>query len=281
VTRGRSAFAITLAIMLGVPTVAPRAWAQDVEQPVIELFDPLVTRNPTPEREFEITVEYANGDEGEEVEAEVELSWFFGRRFSAGVEIPLVFLMPEEGSNESGLGDIVLGGKVLLFQSIGLPALLTTGLDLGLPTGSESRGLGGDFSVAPYLAGGIAVGPIDLIGDVSYAWAVDGSDEGAEFFGASVAAGYRGWRTVTPTLELSILTQTRSATRDTRDNGDNGEPDEGEAAERIVGKTQVYLTPGVVVSLPRRTTVRTGVQFALMDAREFDYRVIASWQWEF
>ena len=35
----------------------PRAMAQDVEQPIIELFDPLVTRHPTPERELELNVE--------------------------------------------------------------------------------------------------------------------------------------------------------------------------------------------------------------------------------
>ena len=124
---GRPALAITLAIMLGPPAVAPRAWAQDVEQPTIELFDPLVTRNPTPERELEVTVEYEKGDEGEELEAEVELSWLFGQRFSAGLEIPLVVLMPEEGSDETGLGDITLGGKALLFQSIERPALLRPG----------------------------------------------------------------------------------------------------------------------------------------------------------
>jgi hypothetical protein len=275
---GRSVLANALALMLGVPVVAPRAWAQDVEQPTIELFDPLVTRNPTPERELEVTVEYEKGDEGEEFEAEVELFWLLGQRFSAGLEIPLVVLMPEEGSDETGLGDITLGGKALLLQSIELPGLLSAGLDLGLPTGSESRGLGGNLSVTPYLAAGIAVGAVDLIGDVAYTWTVDGPDEGIEFFGVSLAAAYKGWGTVTPMLELSILTQTRSGTRD---NGGDGEEDEGEEDERVVGEPQVYLTPGVIVSLPRKMIFRTGVQFGLTETREFDYRVIASLQWEF
>jgi hypothetical protein len=133
------------------------ARGQGIEQPTIELFDPLVTRNPTPERELELTIEYEKGDKGEEVEA--ELSWLFGQRFSASLEMPVLFLMPKEGSDESGLGDITLGGKALLFQSIERPALVTAGLELGLPTGSESRGLGGDFSVTPYVAAGIAMAP--------------------------------------------------------------------------------------------------------------------------
>jgi hypothetical protein len=138
---------------------APRAMAQDVEQPIIELFDPLVTRNPTPERELELNVEYEKGDEGKEVEAEVELSWRFGERVEASIEVPVPFLMPRAGSDESGLGDITVGGKVLVFQSIDQPALVTVGLELGLPTGSESRGLGGSFSVTRTSRRGSASGP--------------------------------------------------------------------------------------------------------------------------
>jgi hypothetical protein len=113
---------------------------------------------------------------------------------------------------------------------------------------------------------------------VAYTWTVDGPDEGIEFFGVSFAAAYKGWGTVTPMLELSILTQTRSGTRD---DGGDGEEDEGEDDERVVGEPQVYLTPGVIVSLPRKMIFRTGVQLGLTETREFDYRVIASLQWEF
>jgi hypothetical protein len=139
----RSLGGLAIAIALGSTALVPRAHAQDVEQPVIELFDPLVTRNPTPERELEVNVQYEKSDEGEEVEAEVELSWRFGQRFEASLAMPFLFFMPREGSDENGFGDITLGGKVLVFQSIEQPALVTVGVELGLPTGSESRGLGG------------------------------------------------------------------------------------------------------------------------------------------
>jgi hypothetical protein len=120
---------------------------------------------------------------------------------------------------------------------------------------------------------------------VSYSWIVDGPDEGIEFFGVSLAAAYKGWGRITPSLELSVLTQTR---RRSRDNGGNGNGDAGvveleqeEAEDDVVGKLQVYLTPGVVVSLPKKMTFRTSVQVALTDTREFDYRVIANLPWEF
>jgi Putative MetA-pathway of phenol degradation len=266
--------------VLAVASLSPRAMAQGVEQPIIELFDPLVTRNPTPEREFEVNVEYEKGAEGKEVEAEVELSWRFGDRIEASVEIPVVFLMPREGSDESGLGDITLGGKVLVFQSIDQPALVTVGLELGLPSGSESQGLGGSFSVTPYVTAGIGLGPIDLIGDIGYTWVVDGPDDGSETFAVSLAAAYKGWRHVTPMLEVSIVTQTRRA------NGSRGgEDEEGEEEPDVVGKPQVYLTPGVIVRslswMPAGTSFRGGVQIGLTHDREFDYRVLASFSWEF
>jgi hypothetical protein len=263
--------------VLAVAGLSPRAMAQGVEQPIIELFDPLVTRNPTPERELEVNVEYEKGAEGKEVEAEVELSWRFGDRIEASVEIPVVFLMPRDGSDESGLGDITLGGKVLVFQSIDQPALVTVGVELGLPSGSESRGLGGSFSVTPYVTGGIGLGPIDLIGDIGYTWVVDGPDDGSETLAVSLAAAYKGWRQVTPMLELSIVTQTRHANR-------SGEDEEEEEPD-LVDKPQVYLTPGVIVRslswMPAGTSFRGGVQIGLTHDREFDYRVLASFSWEF
>ena len=256
---------------------APPARAQDVEQPIIELSDPLVTRNPTPERELELNVEYEKGNEGKEVEVEVELSWRFGERFEASIEVPVLFLMPREGSDESGLGDITLGGKVLVFQSIDQPALVTVGVEMGLPTGSESRGLGGSFSVTPYVTAGIGLGPVDLIGDIGYTWVLDGPDDGVETFAMNVAVAYKGWRQVIPMLEVSLVTQT---------SGGNRESDEGEDGEKdLVGKPQVYLTPGVIVRslswMPARTSVRGGVQIGLTHDREFDYRLLASFSWEF
>jgi hypothetical protein len=253
-----------------------RAMAETVEQPIIELFDPLVARNPTPERELELNVEYEKGDEGKEVEAEVELSWRFADRIEASIEVPVLFLMPRESADEWGLGDLTLGGKALVFQSIDQPALVTVGLELGLPTGSDSRGLGGSFAVTPYVTTGIGLGVIDVIGDVGYTWVLDGPDDGVETFALNVAAAYRGWRQVIPMLEVSLVTQT---------GGGNGGGEDEEGEPDLVGKAQVYLTPGVIVQslawMPPAASLRAGVQIGLTDDREFDYRVLASLSWEF
>jgi hypothetical protein len=51
------------------------------------------------------------------------------------------------------------------------------------------------------------------------------------------------------------------------------------------GTRQVYATPGVIVRsllwMPAGTSLRGGVQIGLTHDREFDYRVLASFNWEF
>ena len=77
-------------------------WPRASSSPSSSSFDPLVTWNPTLERELEVNIQYEKGAEGKEVEAEVEVRWRFGDRIEASVEIPVVFLMPREGSDEAG-----------------------------------------------------------------------------------------------------------------------------------------------------------------------------------
>jgi hypothetical protein len=130
------------------------------------------------------------------------------------------------------------------------------------------------------VTAGIGLGPIDLIGDLGYTWVVDGPDDGMETFAANLAVAYKGWRKVIPILELSVVTQTRSSHGHADDTGAFEETERGN-----VGKPQVYLTPGVIVRslswMPAGTSFRGGVQFALTETREFDYRVLGSFSWEF
>jgi hypothetical protein len=93
--------------------------------------------------------------------------------------------------------------------------------------------------VTPYVTAGTGLGPIDLIGDIGYTWVLDGPDDGMETFAVNVAVAYKGWRQVIPMLEVSLVTQTSG--------GNGGGEDEEEEEERcLVGKPQVYLTPGVI-----------------------------------
>jgi hypothetical protein len=286
----RATIAVAAALLVAGPL--PAARAQEVEEPDVAFFDPLVTRRPNPERELELGVSYEKGGEGREVEVEAELAWRLGRRVEVSLEVPVAFLFPRESPDVAGLGDLALGGKVLVFQSAEHAGAAAVGFELGLPTGSERRGLGGATTATPYVAAGKALGPVDLVGDVSYGWVVAGADSGAETLGANLAVAYRGWRRVTPFLELSLVSQTRSGTggrveaEEDDDGNGNGNGHGHEDRERsLVGRIQLYLTPGVAVrslpGMPRGTSIRAGVQIPVTDAREFDYRVLAVLNWEF
>jgi hypothetical protein len=265
----RLGLALGLAALVTAAGVGRPARAQDTESPDVQLFDPLVTRNPAPERELEITVSDEKGRDGHEVETEVELAWRVGRRLELRAEAPLVILLPREGADVGGLGDVSVGAKVLLYESAERAALVSVGTDLGLPTGSAHRGLGGSTAVTPYLAAGMGLGPLDVIGEVNYTRILGGADAGAEEVQVNLAAAYTEWRRVMPLLELAPVTQTRS-----------GRSHDEEAPD-LVGRPQACVTPGVIVRLPAGTSVRAGVQVAVTGARKFDSRLLAVFNWEF
>jgi hypothetical protein len=269
----RTLAAPALALAVAVTAVPPRARAQDVEEPDVQVFDPLVTRKPMPERELEVSASYEKGREGRELETEVELSWRFGRAFSISLEVPVVYLSPPDAPDVVGIGDIALDARLRVFQSVQHAALVSVGFELGLPTGAEHRDLGGSTAATPYVTAGIGLGPIDLIGEVAYTWIVDGADSGAESFQANLAAAYTGWRRVTPLLELNLVTQTRG--RDPR------EEEEEDDEPSLVGRT-----PGVpdarhhLQAAPANQPAGWRPDPA-HQRQEFDYRIIVIFNWEF
>src|SRR5207249_3964735 len=130
------------------------ALAQD-EEPNLEFFYPVVTRRPVIERELELRTKYekSGGNRGIETFGSIEypiLPWW-----QIELEIPVVVNDPQEGPSTAGFGDIELENKFLLWKSVEHRALLAGGFELRLPSGSMSRGLGGELSVEPFVSAGI------------------------------------------------------------------------------------------------------------------------------
>lgn len=81
-----------------------------------------------------------------------------------------------DGETSSGLGDVTVAAKHVLMASAERAAILSGGLELVLPTGRASRGLGhGTTVVEPYLAAGAIRGGLYLQSQVKLELPADGS----------------------------------------------------------------------------------------------------------
>src|SRR5262245_52404671 len=242
--------AITGLVLVLCCTAAP-AYAQYVE-PDITFFYPLVTRRPIIERELEFQMNHTKGLDARETEVTAAIEWPLLPRLQFEVEVPFVVLDPDAGKTVAGFGDLELQLKYQVFKSVQHRALVAFGLEYKLPSGSRSRGLGGEHAIEPFLTAGIALGPFDLIGEVAYEWVLNGDEQPREQeFSASVAIAYPASRWFTPLLELVTVTQTR---------GPAGPELEQGGEESLRHRTQVYLVPGFNIHPRPGWTLRAGVQ---------------------
>jgi hypothetical protein len=254
-------------VLISLPALlaAGPARAQDSYQNV-SYFYPLRTRRPVIEREIEFRAEHAKGDEGRSTEVAAALELPILPRWQVELEIPLVFNDPRDGTFQGGLGDLTLETKVAVWQSLDWLSQVAVGVEGRFPTGSERRGLGGEASVEPFVTGGIALGPIDLLASVAYEFNINANVPGPneQELTASAAAAWRVTRVFAPLLELVTVTRTRGA------------PD-----DELLHKTRVTIIPGFNAKLIPSTTLRLGIELPLTKARTSDYTILGGFVKEF
>jgi hypothetical protein len=254
-------------VLLGCVAATP-VHAQYAE-PNITFFYPLLTRRPVIERELEIKLEHAKGQGGRETEAALALEWPILPRLQVELEVPFVFNKPDDAPVLAGFGDVTLEAKLQVWKSVQYRTLGAFGLEQRFPSGSRARGLGGDHTIEPFLTGGIALGPFDVLGEVAYEWVLNGEEHPHEQdFTARLAVGYPVSWWCRPLLELVTVTQTRGPATPA-----------GETA--LLHKTQVSLVPGFNIRPRPGITVRVGVEVPVTTAKAFDYRFLSALVVEF
>jgi len=103
------------------------------------------------DRDLFLDVVVTSADDEDETELAAELEYAFTRRLGIVAELPVVHLNPEAGETETGLGDAAIAPRAVLIETDRF--LLAANLDVTLPTGSESRGLGGgEVALAPSVS---------------------------------------------------------------------------------------------------------------------------------
>jgi len=238
-------------------------------QSPVDFFHPLVTRRAVIEREIEVQLRHEESRAGREIAAPFAVDFPLLPRWKVELEIPVIFTEPNARASAGGLGDIGLENKFQLVNSVEHQMLLSAGFDIRAPSGSAKRGLGGNVAVTPFVAAGVKLGRFDVQAEAGYSWifATQGSGEDAQQVAAGLAVGSAVRRWLTPFVEATTISRVRGAERD------NG--------VKVLGRPQVYLTPGLNLDLFPRATWLLGVQLPVTPARMFDYQLRAGLVWEF
>ncbi len=255
-----------LVLMLLAAGAGP-AVAADDEEPTIEFFYPLLTRRPVVERELEFRFNHERGRGGRLSELSAAVEFPLLPRWQLEIEVPLIFADPRDTSGQIGVGDLEIETKYQIFRSLQPRILVAVGFAGKLPAGSERRGLGGQAAIEPFVTAAFGAGPIEVLSEIADEWNLNAHVPGQreEQLTAGVAAGWLLHRTFVPLLELTTVTPVRG----------EDEPD------APVGRTQVYLTPGINLKPLPGTTLRLGVQLPITPARQFDWAARAGFVWEF
>jgi hypothetical protein len=164
-------------------------------------FDTVVAITPGISRELDLAFDHIRSSEGRLTQLSLKLQYPVLPWLQFSLEVPAFIQDPEAGSPSTGAGDIALQGQAMLWAPSGWPAELDVGLELTLPTGGSSV-LAGSTAVRPFVAAGAKLGPLDVIGNLSYQWLVAGPAAGIELFQSTLAVGYPT-RLVAPFLEMT------------------------------------------------------------------------------
>ncbi len=228
----------------------------------VQLFVPLVTKEVMPETKVEFGIEYTRerGHESE-LESEIAFQYAFNHRFSLELEVPFVFLFPEEERDRGGIGDVGLALKYLFVNSEERGFFLSGGIEAGFPTGSRRRELGGVTEIGPFVALAKSFGPFNLLGSISYSQQLNrfGDEPRERVLNYNLAAGYIIGDRWAPFLEFNGVNQLQ---------GDK------------VGN-RILLTPGIWVEALEGLNIIAGVQFPVTKLRDFFWRGLLGIEIEF
>ena len=205
------------------------------------------------------------GEDEKEFETEIELEWAFTRRLGVVVEVPYIERNPDVGPTVSGFGDMAIAPRALLYE--GERFLVSANLEISLPTGSESKGLGGEeVGLAPSFSTWFDLGNrTTMLSQVGFETGVESGDSEI-FYSAAFTHSILTRSGDTshdmihfPAGMLNLITEFTGRT------GTNGPDDSKSSAELLFGLS--YL-------LDPNWEIRGAYQFPVVGNTEFEKAVI-------
>lgn len=124
---------------------------------VMHFLHPLMTESPLPENEVRIQLVISDEPDADTIALIGTVEIAPVRWFSVEVTTSLIHADPEVGRSNTRVGNVGVGLKFASFAFEEQGLLLSAGLEIGLPTGNEERGIGNDhvIELEPWVGFGL------------------------------------------------------------------------------------------------------------------------------
>jgi mono/diheme cytochrome c family protein len=230
---------------------------------------PLVTGKAIPEQEVILSGQYTrnvrnlNPGSQKTLAAEGSIEYRIDGRTEVELEAPFLVINNDPGPSEAGLGDMAVSFKYVLFFDVQHLSIVSAGLELGLPTGRSSKGLGsGELTWEPYLRAGWRWDDLILQGDMSVELPQQSANTNSSLL-YDLALGYE--YEPDPRLEIVPMVELNS---ETLLNGEEG------------GRTLSAVLPELRVNWIT-WSAGAGVQFPFTHLKDYDIQVLFDVTYEY
>ena len=252
-------FSFLLTVILATTVQAQHHHEED-----LHFSHPLIAESPSPDTKVRFDFFYrrfTTGERATEQTPRIEFEYAFRPSFSIEINVPYTFRKVEGGPATSHADSMDVALKFANFVLKERHILLVYGVEFGLPTGSDSKGIGSNhiIDVAPYFGAGLKKKKVEVIGFSSVSVPVHKRtvDEDATTLGYQLAFLFKPTPSVQPLIEFDGKS------------GLNG-------LER--GHTVINLSPGIKFRPlhSEHWQLGAGVGFPITNRHEFNTRVVVS-----
>jgi hypothetical protein len=253
-----------LSLFLLTVILATTIQAQHHHDEDLHFSHPLIAESPSPDTKVRFDYFYRRFREGEratEHTPRLEFEYAFRPSFSVEANVPYTFRNVEGETRTSHADSLDVALKFANFALKEHHVLLVYGVEFGLPTGSDSKGIGSShiIDVEPYFGLGLKKEKVEVVGFSSVGVPANKrtGDEEATTLGYQLSFLFKP----TPSIQPLIVFDGQT--------GLNG-------LER--GNTVVNLSPGIKFRPfhSEQWQVGVGVGFPITNRKDFDTRIVAS-----
>ena len=161
------------ALLIPSATVcAHEAHENEAHENSLHFSHPLITESPSPDTKVRLDTFFFDQDGEQTTTFRLEAEYAFHPSFSIEVDVPLTRIEADGGGGSvSNLDTIGVGFKFANDAFAAHGVLLTYGLELGLPTGDDRKGIGSghELEIAPFFAVGYKTGRWELVSFLEFA----------------------------------------------------------------------------------------------------------------